>query len=156
MDLIQYTLPNGIRCILKRVRSAVAHCALTVNTGSRDELPSEYGLAHLLEHSFFKGTTHRKSYHINCRLENLGGELNAYTTKEETVIHTTTLKSDAAKAVELIADIVFHSVFPQKRSTAKKRLSSTRSTPTKTPPRNESSMTSKIWFSQALHWGITF
>ena len=114
MDLIQYTLPNGIRCILKRVRSAVAHCALTVNTGSRDELPSEYGLAHLLEHSFFKGTTHRKSYHINCRLENLGGELNAYTTKEETVIHTTTLKSDAAKAVELIADIVFHSVFPQK------------------------------------------
>ena len=50
MDLIQYTLPNGIRCILKRVRSAVAHCALTVNTGSRDELPSEYGLAHLLEH----------------------------------------------------------------------------------------------------------
>ena len=91
MDLIQYTLPNGIRCILKRVRSAVAHCALTVNTGSRDELPSEYGLAHLLEHSFFKGTTHRKSYHINCRLENLGGELNAYTTKEETVIHTTTL-----------------------------------------------------------------
>ena len=139
MDLIQYTLPNGIRCILKRVRSAVAHCALTVNTGSRDELPSEYGLAHLLEHSFFKGTTHRKSYHINCRLENLGGELNAYTTKEETVIHTTTLKSEAAKAVELIADLVFHSVFP-----------------TKTPPRNESSMTSKIWFSQALHWGITF
>lgn len=96
--------------------------------GSRDELPSEYGLAHLLEHSFFKGTTHRKSYHINCRLENLGGELNAYTTKEETVIHTTTLKSDAAKAVELIADIVFHSVFPQKEIDREKRLSSTRST----------------------------
>lgn len=122
MDLIQYTLPNGIRCILKRVRSAVAHCALTVNTGSRDELPSEYGLAHLLEHSFFKGTTHRKSYHINCRLENLGGELNAYTTKEETVIHTTTLKSDAAKAVELIADIVFHSVFPQKEIDREKTI----------------------------------
>ena len=114
MELIQYNLPNGIRCILKQVRSAVAHCALTVNTGSRDELPSEYGLAHLLEHSFFKGTTHRKAYHINCRLENLGGELNAYTTKEETVIHTTTLKGDVAKAAELIADIVFHSVFPQK------------------------------------------
>lgn len=80
----------------------------------------------------FKGTTHRKSYHINCRLENLGGELNAYTTKEETVIHTTTLKSDAAKAVELIADIVFHSVFPQKEIDREKRLSSTRSTPTRT------------------------
>ncbi len=122
MNLIQYTLPNGIRCIFKRVRSAIAHCALTVNTGSRDELPSEYGLAHLLEHSFFKGTTHRKSYHINCRLENLGGELNAYTTKEETVIHTTTLKGDVTKAIELITDIVFHSVFPQKEIDLEKKI----------------------------------
>ena len=67
-----------------------------------------------LEHAFFKGTTHRKAFHINCRLENLGGELNAYTTKEETVIHTTSLRGDFAKAAELIADIVFHSVFPEK------------------------------------------
>ncbi|MDD3108861.1 MAG: pitrilysin family protein [Alistipes sp.] len=107
-----YTLPNGIRCIHRQVRSAVAHCALTVNTESRDELEHEQGLAHLLEHAFFKGTTHRKAYHINCRLENLGGELNAYTTKEETVIHTTSLRGDVAKAAELIADIVFCSTFP--------------------------------------------
>ena len=114
MEFTRYTLPNGIRCLHKRVRSAVAHCALTVNTGSRDELADEHGIAHLLEHAFFKGTTHRKAFHINCRLENLGGELNAYTTKEETVIHTTSLRGDFAKAAELIADIVFHSVFPEK------------------------------------------
>lgn len=114
MEFTRYTLPNGIRCLHKRVRSAVAHCALTVNTGSRDELAGEHGIAHLLEHAFFKGTTHRKAFHINCRLENLGGELNAYTTKEETVIHTTSLRGDFAKAAELIADIVFHSVFPEK------------------------------------------
>ena len=114
MESTRYTLPNGIRCLHKRVRSSVVHCALTVNTGSRDELTDEHGIAHLLEHALFKGTTHRKAFHINCRLENLGGELNAYTTKEETVVHTTSLKSDFAKAAELIADIVFHSVFPQK------------------------------------------
>ena len=73
MEFTCYTLPNGIRCIHRQVRSAVVNCALTVNTGSRDETASEQGLAHLLEHAFFKGTTHRRAYHINCRLENLGG-----------------------------------------------------------------------------------
>ncbi len=118
----RYILPNGIRCLHKQVRSAVAHCALTVGTGSRDELPTEHGLAHLLEHAFFKGTEHRRAYHINCRLENLGGELNAYTTKEETVIHTTTLRGDVGKAAELIADIVFHSVFPAVEITREKEI----------------------------------
>ncbi len=105
-------MPNGIRCILKRVKSAVVHCAMTINTGSRDELAGEHGMAHLVEHTLFKGTGRRRAHHINCRLENLGGELNAFTTKEETVIHTTTLRSDYAKAVELLGDILFHSVFP--------------------------------------------
>ena len=109
-----YTLPNGIRCVLRQVHSAVAYCALTVGTGSRDELKDEFGLAHLLEHAFFKGTAHRRAYHINCRLENLGGELNAYTTKEETVVHATTLGGDFAKAADLLSDIVFCSTFPQK------------------------------------------
>lgn len=77
--------------------SAAVHCALTVGTGSRDEQPAEHGMAHLLEHAFFKGTERRRAYHINCRLENLGGELNAYTTKEETVIHTTTLRPTCPK-----------------------------------------------------------
>lgn len=122
MEFNFYTLPNGIRCIHKQVRSGVVHCALTVNTGSRDELATEHGLAHLLEHSFFKGTEKRKAYHINCRLENLGGELNAYTTKEETVIHTSTLKTDFSKATELISDIVFRSTFPQKEIDKEKEV----------------------------------
>ena len=114
MDFYTYTLPNGIRGIHRQVRSKVAHCALAVNAGSRDELPSEHGLAHFTEHGFFKGTTHRKAFQVNCRLENLGGELNAYTTKEDTIIHATFLRSDFSKAVELIADVAFNSTFPDK------------------------------------------
>lgn len=121
-EFYTYTLPNGIRCIHKRVRSAVVHCAMTVNTGSRDEHPGEYGMAHLLEHTLFKGTEHRRAYHINCRLENLGGELNAFTTKEETVIHATTLRGDYQKAVELISDIIFHSTFPDKEIEKEKQV----------------------------------
>lgn len=68
-------------------------------------------MAHLVEHTLFKGTQRRKAWQVNCRLENMGGELNAYTTKEETVVHATTLRGDYAKAVELIADIVFRSIF---------------------------------------------
>lgn len=113
MEFSTYTLPNGIRCIHKQVKSAVVHCALTVNTGSRDELPGEYGMAHLVEHTLFKGTHRRKAWQVNCRLENRGGELNAYTTKEETVVHATTLRGDYAKAVELISDIVFFPTFPE-------------------------------------------
>ena len=109
-----YTLPNGIRGIHRRVKSGVTHCALVVNAGTRDERPDEYGLAHFAEHAIFKGTKHRKAYQVNCRLENLGGELNAYTTKEDTTIHATTLRGDFAKAVELISDVAFNSTFPEK------------------------------------------
>ncbi len=121
-EFYTYVLPNGIRCIHKRVKSAVVHCAMTVNTGSRDELAGEHGMAHLVEHTLFKGTVHRRAHHINCRLENLGGELNAFTTKEETVIHATTLRSDCSKAVELVADIVFHSVFPDREIEKEKQV----------------------------------
>ncbi len=109
-----YTLPNGIRCIHRQVRSSVARCAVIINAGSRDELSGEHGLAHFTEHGFFKGTEHRKAYQVNCRLENLGGELNAYTTKEDTTIHATVLRSDFNKAAELLSDVVFHSTFPDK------------------------------------------
>jgi predicted Zn-dependent peptidase len=112
MEFLSFTLPNGIRCIYKKVHSSVCHCALTVNAGSRDELVSEHGVAHLAEHAIFKGTEHRRAFHISSRLENLGGELNAFTTKEDTTIHATTLRADFPKAAELIADIVFHSTFP--------------------------------------------
>ena len=108
-----YTLPNGIRGIHRQVRGNVAHCALVIGAGSRDELAGEYGLAHFTEHAFFKGTQRRKAYQVNCRLENLGGELNAFTTKEDTTIHATVLRSDFAKAAELIADVAFRSTFPE-------------------------------------------
>ena len=108
-----YILPNGIKGIHRRTKSSITHCALVVNAGTRDEREGEYGLAHFAEHAFFKGTEHRKAYQVNCRLENRGGELTAYTTKEDTTIHATTLRSDFKKAAELISDIAFHSTFPE-------------------------------------------
>ena len=109
-----YELSNGIRCVHRQTKSGVARCALMINAGSRDERKGEEGIAHFTEHGFFKGTEHRKAYQVNCRLENLGGELNAYTTKEDTTIHATILRGDFTKAVELIADVAFHSTFPDK------------------------------------------
>lgn len=109
-----YTLSNGIRGIHRQVRSGVAHCALVVNAGCRDELKGEYGIAHFTEHALFKGTQHRKAYQVNCRLENFGGELNAYTTKEDTTLHATVLRRDFRRAVELIADVIFRSTYPEK------------------------------------------
>ena len=109
-----YTLPNGIRGIHRQVRSGVVHCAMVVNAGCRDELKSEYGIAHFTEHALFKGTERRKAYQVNCRLENLGGELNAYTTKEDTTLHATVLRRDFQRAVELIGDVIFCSTFPER------------------------------------------
>lgn len=109
-----YSLENGIRCIHRQVRSSVAHCALIVNAGARDERRGEYGIAHFTEHALFKGTERRKAYQVNCRLENLGGELNAYTTKEDTTLHATVLRHDFRHAVELIGDVMFRSTFPER------------------------------------------
>ena len=132
MEFTTYTLPNGIRGIHRRIKGNVTHCALLVNAGSRDELKHQFGLAHFTEHALFKGTEHRKAYQVNCRLENLGGELNAFTTKEDTTIHATTLRSDFSKAVELIADVAFHSTFPTGSWRKRRRSSTTKSTPTRT------------------------
>lgn len=109
-----YTLPNGIRIIHKPDISAVAYCGIVINAGSRDEAETEYGMAHFVEHMLFKGTEKRRSGHIINRLENVGGELNAYTSKEETVVYAGVLKEYFERAMELIADIVLHSNFPQK------------------------------------------
>ena len=107
-----YTLPNGIKILHKYRPGAVAHLALMVNTGMRDELSNENGLAHFVEHMLFKGTKKRKAYHILSCLENVGGELNAYTTKEETCIHASFLKEYYNKAIELISDVAFNSTYP--------------------------------------------
>src|SRR5512133_1659012 len=114
MDLIFHTLPNGIRLVHYPTASEVAHCGVIINAGSRDELADEHGMAHFIEHMLFKGTSKRKAYHILSRLEDVGGELNAYTTKEETVIHASFMKEHFERAIELISDIAFSSVFPEK------------------------------------------
>jgi predicted Zn-dependent peptidase len=109
-----YTLPNGIRLVHKPDKSAVAYCGTIINAGSRDENENEQGMAHFIEHMLFKGTINRRSGHIINRLENVGGELNAFTSKEETVVYATVLKEYFERAMELVADIVLHSTFPQK------------------------------------------
>lgn len=114
MDYQIYTLSNGLRIIHKPVVAPVCYCGMVINAGSRDERSDEHGMAHLVEHLLFKGTTKRRSGHIINRLENVGGELNAFTSKEETVVYAAVLSEHAEKAVELIGDIVFHSVFPAK------------------------------------------
>ena len=122
VEFYTYTLPNGIRGIHRQVKNTVTHCALVINAGSRDEHADQHGLAHFVEHAFFKGTEHRRAWQVNCRLENLGGELNAFTTKEDTTIHATTLRGDFTKAVELIADVAFHSAFPEKELEREKEV----------------------------------
>ena len=114
MEILLHTLENGIRLVHHRTHGMVAHCGLIVNTGSRDETGPEHGIAHFIEHMLFKGTKKRKAYHILSRLEDVGGELNAYTTKEETAVHASFLKDDYERAIELISDITFNSVFPEK------------------------------------------
>lgn len=106
------TLSNGLRIIHTGSPTAVAYCGFAIDAGTRDELPDEQGMAHCVEHLIFKGTTRRKAWHILNRMENVGGDLNAYTNKEETVVYCAFLKEHFARAVDLLADIVFHSTFP--------------------------------------------
>lgn len=110
------TLKNGIRIIHKQINhTKIAHVGLMLDIGSRDETKEEQGLAHFWEHMAFKGTSKRKAYHILNRLESLGGELNAYTTKEKICFYASILDQHLNKAVELISDITFHSIFPEKQ-----------------------------------------
>ena len=108
-----HTLPNGIRIIHAPNQSAVAYCGFAIDAGTRDESENEQGMAHFVEHLIFKGTQKRHAWHIINRMENVGGDLNAYTNKEETVVYSAFLAEHFPRAVELLADIVFHSTFPQ-------------------------------------------
>ena len=109
----QHTLNNGIRLVHVDNESPVAHFGLFINAGSRDEAVNEHGIAHFIEHVRFKGTKKRKAYHILSRLDDVGGDLNAYTTKEETAFHASFLFPHYERTIELISDIVFNSVFPK-------------------------------------------
>jgi predicted Zn-dependent peptidase len=114
MEILLHTLENGMRLVHHRIPGIVAHCGLIINVGSRDESDIDHGIAHFLEHMLFKGTQKRKAFHILSRLEDVGGELNAYTTKEETAVHASFLKDDFERAIELISDVTFNSSFPAK------------------------------------------
>ncbi len=108
-----FTLENGLRIIHISSPTNVAYCGISIDAGTRDENEDEFGMAHFCEHMMFKGTEKRKSWHIINRMESVGGDLNAYTNKEETVVYASFLKQHFSRAVELLADIVFHSSFPQ-------------------------------------------
>lgn len=102
----------GIRYAVKRSGSAVAYCSLGIACGTRYEQGFHSGIAHFTEHTLFKGTEHKSSSVINGYLDRLGGELNAYTTKEEIVLHATILKEDLSKASSLLMEIATEATFP--------------------------------------------
>ena len=116
MQLNIKELPNGIRIVHQQVtHTRLVHCGFILNIGSRDEDKEQEGLAHFWEHMAFKGTHKRKTFHIINRLESLGGELNAYTTKEKVCFYASVLKDHYPKAAELLFDITFNSTFPEKQ-----------------------------------------
>jgi len=115
-------LPNGIRIIHQQVESPAAHFGVILNTGSRDELKNEQGIAHFIEHIIFKGTKKRKAYHVLSRIEDVGGEINAYTTKEETAVYATFLAKYYSRSMELISDIIRNSSFPDREIEKEKEV----------------------------------
>lgn len=118
----QAILSNGIKVIHRHRAGELSHLALMVNAGMRDEKADENGLAHFIEHLVFKGTKRRKAYHILSCLENVGGDLNAFTTKEETCIHASFLKEHIDKAMNLFADVIFNSTFPENEMEKEKEV----------------------------------
>ena len=113
MHYLSHTLPNKLRIIHLPTSSPVSYCGFAIQAGTRDEKPDEFGLAHFVEHMLFKGTNKRKSWHILNRMENVGGELNAYTSKEETFIYSISKTEDYERAIELMTDLIIHSQFPE-------------------------------------------
>ena len=112
-EFVIFELSNGLRVVHKQVNRPVAHCGLMINAGTRDELADEHGLAHFIEHAIFKGTKKRRSFHILNRLDSVGGEIDAYTTKETTCFYGTFLTEYYDRAIELISDITLNSTFPE-------------------------------------------
>ena len=115
MDIQIITLPNGIRVLHREIpHSRVIHCGFVMDAGSRDEALDEGGIAHFIEHMIFKGTAKRKTFHILNYLESVGGDINAYTSKEKTCIYATITPEYLDRAAELLSDITFNSIFPEK------------------------------------------
>lgn len=114
MDTQIFTLSNGLRVVIRHTSSVVSYIGVAVNAGSRDEDLNSQGLAHFVEHTLFKGTLNRKAFHISNRMESIGGELNAYTSKEETLLYTGAPAGYAPRALQLLADIIANSTFPDR------------------------------------------
>ena len=108
-----YTLSNGIRVVYRHTLSQIAYTGVMVGAGTRDEEPKESGMAHFIEHTLFKGTEKRSARQLIDRIENVGGEINAYTTKEETAYYAATLPAYVGRTMELLSDMLFHPAFPQ-------------------------------------------
>lgn len=117
-----HTLKNGLRIVHKHSNMQVAHCGIIINTGSRDEDENQKGVAHFLEHLIFKGTSKRKAFHVLSCMENVGGELNAYTSKEDTCVYASFLSRFYPRALELLADITFNSSFPESEIVKEKEV----------------------------------
>ena len=117
-----FTLSNGIRVVYLHAAAQVAHMGVTILAGSRFEKENEVGLAHFLEHCVFKGTKNRKAFHVLSRLDSVGGEINAYTTKEEICIYASFTKNHFRRASELLADITLNSSFPEKEIQKEKEI----------------------------------
>lgn len=120
MEYHFHTLDNGLKLVHRHTDNIAAHCGIFIDAGSRDESEDENGIAHFIEHTIFKGTGKRRAYHILNRLESVGGDLNAYTTKEETSIYASFLHQHYDRALELMADLITNSVFPEKEITKEK------------------------------------
>ena len=113
MQYSSFVSAAGLRIIHLPSSSPVSYCGFAIHAGTRNELSGQYGLAHFVEHMLFKGTEKRKVRHILNRMETVGGELNAYTTKEETFLYTVCLQEDIERAIELLSDLIFRSQFPE-------------------------------------------
>jgi predicted Zn-dependent peptidase len=112
--MISGTTPQGLRYAVRRSGRAAAYCALSIGCGTRDEAGYPGGIAHFVEHTLFRGTRRRSAAVINGYLDRLGGELNAYTTKEEIVLHATVLKEDLGKAARLLFELALEPTFPDR------------------------------------------
>lgn len=117
------SLPNGLQIIYQHIPyTRAVHCGFVIEAGSRDDLSKELGMAHFVEHMIFKGTSRRKTFHIVNYLESVGGEIDAYTTKEKTYLHASLVSEYFDRAVELLTDITFHSIFPEKEIVKEKQV----------------------------------
>jgi predicted Zn-dependent peptidase len=113
MDYHLFTLSNGLRVVFKPEALPIAHACIVINAGTRDESPEQFGIAHFTEHLIFKKTAKRSTNQILNRLELVGADLNAYTTKEYTCIHASFLNEHLNRTLDLFEDIIFHSTFPE-------------------------------------------